>query len=213
MLAGDSLKAIVKTFPLLLLLALLPGGCREQSRRADTPDTPRSTPPEIMIDSALPTDTLLRRFQAALEEPARLSPAASSREELTRRYLDAVARSDTATLRELHITRAEYAFLYFPESQMMRPPYELPPEVAWMLLSAESGKGIGAILRRFSGKPLELRGVRCPGEPLREGTNIVWRDCVVRYQDERGAERERPLFAAIIERAGEFKFFSYATPL
>jgi len=80
-------------------------------------------------------------------------------------------------------------------------------------LSAESGKGISAILRRFSGKPLELRGVRCPGEPLREGTNIVWRDCVVRYQDERGAERERPLFAAIIERAGEFKFFSYATPL
>ncbi len=213
MLAGDSLKTIVKTFPLLLLFVLLADGCREQSRREGPSDTPRSTPPDITTDSALPTETLLRRFQAALEKPAHLSPSASSREELTRRYLNAVARSDTATLRALHITRAEYAFLYFPESQMMRPPYELPPEVAWMLLSAESGKGISAILRRFGGKPLELLDVRCPGERLREGTNIVWRDCVVRYQDEGGTEQERPLFAAIIERAGEFKFFSYATPL
>ena len=211
--AGDSFETIVKTFPLLVLLALLAGGCREQSRRAGATDTPRSTPPDITIDSALPTETLLRRFQADLEEPARLSPSASSRDELTRLFLDAVARSDTGALRELHITRAEYAFLYFPESQMMRPPYELPPDVAWMLLSAESGKGISVVLRRFAGKRLKLRGVRCPGELLREGRSIVWRDCVVRYQDDGGPEQERPLFAAIIERAGEFKFFSYATPL
>ena len=55
--------------------------------------------------------------------------------------------------------------------------------------------------------------MRCPGEPLREGLNIVWRDCVVRYRGEGDGERERPLFAAIIEREGRFKFFSYATPL
>jgi hypothetical protein len=35
----------------------------------------------------------------------------------------------------------------------------------------------------------------------------------VRYRDSGGAERDQPLFAAIIEREGRFKFFSYATPL
>jgi hypothetical protein len=96
---------------------------------------------------------------------------------------------------------------------MMKPPYELPPDVAWLLLSAESGKGITAVLRRFGGQRLELQSVRCPGEALREGPNVVWRDCVVRYRGEGDTERERPLFAAIIERRGRVKFFSYATPL
>jgi hypothetical protein len=158
-------------------------------------------------------DTLLRRFQTGLEEPPHLTEAFASREALTRAYLDAVARTDTAALRRIHITRAEYAFLYFPASKMMTPPYELPPEVAWLLLSAESSKGLTTVLHRFGGQELELRRVHCPGEPLREGQTIVWRDCVVRYGGEGDSERERPLFAAIIERDGRFKFFSYATPL
>ena len=208
--AGDSLeRTTVRLFRLLLPLALVSGGCQEQPQPSTRADTARG----VVVDSALPIGTLLQRFQAGLPEPRILSPSASSREELTRRYLDAVARSDTVALGELHISRAEYAFLYFPASAMMRPPYELPPDVAWLLLTAESGKGISSILRRFGGERLELRAVRCPGDPLREGANIVWRDCVVRYRGEGPGEHERPLFAAIIERDGRFKFFSYATPL
>ncbi len=198
---------------LLIALPVLLAGCADRQRDAARDTRAGDLPPDITVDSALPIDTLLRRFQAGLERPRQLSPAASSPEELTRRYLAAVAQSDTAVLRDLHISRAEYAFLYFPSSQMMRPPYELPPEVAWLLLSAESGKGVSAILRRFGGQRLELRRVACPGQPLREGANIVWRDCVVRYRDSGGAEGDQPLFAAIIEREGRFKFFSYATPL
>lgn len=113
----------------------------------------------------------------------------------------------------MHITRAEYAFLYFPRSTMMHAPYDLPPDVAWLLLSAESAKGVTSVLRRFGGQRLELRGVRCGSPPLREGPNVVWRDCIVRYRGEGDTERERPLFAAIIERGGRFKFMSYATTL
>lgn len=208
--AGDSSETTaVNLFRLLLPLTLLIGGCREQPQHSNGADTAR----DVVIDSALPIATLLQRFQAGLAKPRVLSPSASSREELTRRYLDAVARSDTAALRDLHVSRAEYAFLYFPASAMMGPPYELPPDIAWLLLSAESSKGISSVLRRFGGQRLELQRVRCPGDPLREGANIVWRDCVVRYRGEGAAEHERPLFAAIIERDGQFKFFSYATPL
>jgi hypothetical protein len=113
----------------------------------------------------------------------------------------------------MHITRAEYAYLYFPSSTMMKPPYDLPPDVAWLLLRAESNKGIGSVMRRFGGRTLTFERVQCPGEPLREGSTIVWRDCVVRFRAQGGSPEERPLFAAIIERDGRFKFFSYATPL
>ena len=164
-------------------------------------------------DSALSMDEQLRQFQAGLPRQDTLTAASSAREALTQRYLEALARFDTAALRDMHITRAEYAHLYFPSSKMMKPPYELPPDVAWLLLTAESNKGIGAVVRRFGGQHLKLESVRCPGDVLREGPNVVWRDCVVRYRGEGNAERERPLFAAIIERDGRFKFFSYATPL
>lgn len=170
-------------------------------------------PPDVVIDSAVAIDAMLERFQRGLDRPAELSSASPSREALARRFLDALGRSDTNALRSMHISRAEYAHLYFPASMMMKPPYELPPEVAWLLLSAESAKGMTAVLRRFGGRRLELREVRCPGEPLREAHNIVWRECVVRYRVEGENESERPLFAAIIERDGRFKFFSYATPL
>lgn len=164
-------------------------------------------------DTAIYIDTLLRRFQAGSLRSDTLSGTSSSRETLARRYLDAVTHFDTSALREMHITRAEYAYLYFPSSKMMKPPYELPPDVAWLLLTGETNKGMGTVLRRFGGQQLNFRSVRCPGEPLREGPSTVWRDCVVRFSGADGTVQERPLFAAIIEREGRFKIFSYATPL
>jgi hypothetical protein len=206
---------------LLLLTPYLLLGCQEEAREArkarpqgnESSDAPSAVQSGIVVDSALPMDTLVRRFQSGLDQPARLSDGASSRDSLTRRYLDAVARSDTTALRSMHISRSEYAFLYFPASKMMKPPYELPPEVAWLLLTTESGKGLTTVLRRFGGQRLEFQNVRCPGEPLREGGTTVWRDCVVRYRAPGQPPREQPLFAAIIERDGRFKFFSYANTL
>lgn len=191
--------------------------CGDLAKDAATADAADSTTaartPASVVDSVLPIDTLLRRFQSGLDRPSGLVDGAPSREALARRYLEALSRSDTNALRRMHITRAEYAFLYFPASRMMKPPYELPPEVAWLLLSAESGKGLSSVLRRFGGQRLELETVRCPGEPLRDGLSVVWRDCVVGYRGEDNILTEQPLFAAILERAGQFKFFSYATPL
>ena len=164
-------------------------------------------------DTTPSMDTLLRRFQAGLPRPDSLTGTSATREALTRRYLEAIARSDTTALRDMHITRAEYAHVYFPSSKMMKPPYELPPDVAWMLHTADSNKGIRTVLGRFGGQLLRFGDVRCPGEPLREGHNVVWRDCRVRYRAPNGIEAEQSLFAAIIERDGRFKFFSYAATL
>ena len=196
------------------LILVVATACGSGKDVADTIDVPVvEAAPGLVVDSALSMDTLVRRFQTGLERPVGLSHGATSADALTRSYLEALAASDTAALREMHLSRAEYAFLYFPESRMTKPPYELPPEVAWMLLASESSKGLTTVLRRVGGRRLLLERVRCGGEPLRDGTNLVLRDCVVDYRDDQGARGQLPLFAAIIARDGRFKFFSYATTL
>jgi hypothetical protein len=203
--AGSRFGAIVIRIKLILLACLVAAACRRDMKRESSADSAATGAPSM--------DSLLRQFQAGIPRPDSLNDTSPSTEGLTRRYLDAVARSDTLALRGMHISRAEYAYLYFPSSGMMKPPYELPPDVAWLLLRAESNKGIGSVIRRFGGRPLTFETVRCPGEPLREGRTTVWRDCVVRFRAGGGSVQERPLFAAIIEQDGRFKFFSYATPL
>lgn len=201
---------------IVVLLATTAFGCSAAGNSdASLPESSvaAASPSNAPADSVLSMDTLLRRFQTGLPRPDTLTASSPTREALTRRYLNALARFDTSALREMHITRAEYAYLYFPPSKMMKPPYELPPDVAWLLLTGESNKGIRTVMGRFGGQQLEFESVRCPGEPLREPPNLVWRDCVVRYRGEGEGVRERQLFAAIIERGGRFKFFSYATPL
>lgn len=201
---------------LALLLTIATFGCDDGGNPDASPpeSTREETPPSnVPADSTISMDSLLQQFQAGWPRPDALTATSITPEALTRRYLDAVASFDTSALREMHITRAEYAYLYFPASKMMAPPYELPPDVAWLLLTADSNKGIATVMRRFGGQRLDLESVRCTGEPLREGPNTVWRGCLARYRGEGEGVRERPLFAAIIERGGRFKFFSYATPL
>ena len=212
-LAGLAWGLVMRLWRVLIVTAAL--GCpavdREPSRsRASETSATAANTAEGAVESM---ESMLHRFQKGVPKVDSLSGVSSSARALTRRYLEAVARSDTTALRDMHISRAEYAHLYFPSSKMMAPPYELPPDVAWMLHTSESNKGIASILRRFGGQRLGLEAVRCPGEPLREGPNIVWRDCAARYRAHGSSAREEPLFAAIIERDGRFKFFSYATSL
>jgi hypothetical protein len=209
MLAGCFLREFVmlRSFIFLLLTGTAFGCKAVGNSDASPPDSGAAS------DIAISMDTLLRRFQAGLPRHDTLTGTADTREALTRRYLEAIARFDSSALRALHITRGEYAYLYFPSSKMMKPPYELPPDAAWLLHTAESNKGIGSVMRRFGGQQLQFERVRCSGEPLREGPNTIWRDCLVRYRAQGEPATERPIFAAIIERDGRFKFFSYATPL
>jgi hypothetical protein len=50
---------------------------------------------------------------------------------------------------------------------------------------------------------------RCDGEPLVQGENRVWSDCLVEVRGPEGT-RQLSLFGAIMEREGVFKFVSYA---
>jgi hypothetical protein len=161
------------------------------------------------VDSIFPMPELLRRFRSGLEPVSSLANGAPSLDELVASFIAAVERSDTAELARLTLTRAEYAFAYFSHSAYMHEPYELPPEIAWMLGTAASEKGVGRVMRLLGGQRLEYRGYRCERESA-EGPNRFWRDCLADYLHPREGRVSRRLFGTIIEHRGRYKFLTYA---
>lgn len=162
------------------------------------------------MDSVLPGAEALERFQRGLPRVSKLEGAAPSRDDLVRHFIAALESGDSAELARLHVSRAEYAFLYYPTSVYTRKPYELSPDIAWLLSEQNSRKGRDRILRRLAGKRLALRGYEC-GPAVREGKNQFWRSCRVEYTDPTAGQRvTKKLFGPIIEREGSYKLLSYS---
>ena len=174
-------------------------------------DTSYKLAPGYVVDSLRPNDEELRRFRADLGAPVtRLEHGAPSIDALVRRFTRAVETSDTSTLRALHVTRAEFAWLLYPESPSTHPPYRQPPDVAWMLQREGSVKGLTRLVRRRGGQPLRVTGWRCEPKPAREGRNLIWRQCVLHTTATAGAPASERLFGAVVARDGVFKIASYA---
>lgn len=164
-----------------------------------------------VVDSIHPIEVELARFQTAAGPPVgALAAGAPSREELVRRFVRGVETRDTALLASLLISRAEFAYLYYPGTPYTRPPYRQAPGLVWFRMAAQSQRGLHRILARDGGRPLGYAGHRCGGRPRREGANRIWTACSVEVR--RGGERgARRLFGSIVEREGRFKFLSYAS--
>lgn len=183
-------------------------GCDQKSEQPAPPDI--GTPRLGIVDSMLSMDEAIRRFRADLPVVQKLEGGSASRDELIAAFVRAVEQNDTAVVRRLHISRAEYAYLYFPSSTYMNAPYRQPPAVAWFLNTENSDKGISRVMRRLGGHDLEWRGYSCAREG-REGENAFSRSCTLDYFDPReGTRVTRQLFGSILERDGQHKFLSYA---
>ncbi len=173
------------------------------------PDTSRARVLGV-VDSILPTAEALRRFQSDLPRVSAFGGSAPSRDSLVERFVRALENADTAELGRLHVSKPEYAFVYFPTSAYMRKPYELPPDIAWMLSEQNSAKGFTRINRRLGGKNLGVRGYEC-GPAVTEGENRFWRSCHVSYVDPAtGHPVTKKLFGAIMQHGPAYKFLSYA---
>lgn len=188
-----------------------------------TGDTP--APPNVPMDSgAFQVETLpraypqpdtasiessLERFRSTLaSRPASLSGGSPSRQALVRRMVAALAASDTNALRALAVTRAEYAWLIYPESPLLHPPYRQPIDVAWILHAAPHAKGFARLLERLGGRPMRLDSLACAPEPVTQGANRFWTQCTARITIGPDAVELR-LFTALVERSGMFKVMSY----
>ena len=163
-----------------------------------------------IVDSILPSEEARRRFQSDLPRVSGLGGSAASRDALVERVIGALEKGDTAAVTAPHVSKSEYAFLYFPTSAYSRKPYELPLDVAWLLSEQNSIKGLRRLTRRLGGKRLGFRGYEC-GAAVKGGETQFWRSCEVTYSDPAsGSPVTKRLFGAIMERGAAYKFLSYS---
>lgn len=197
-----------------LLFALCGLAIAACERRA-TPDAGEpSARPEIVVDSALPIDVLLARFRAATADtPRTLVGGAGSPEQLTRALLSALEQQDSSSIRQLVLSRGEFAWLYYPHTPFTAPPYELGPELLWLQMAAASEKGIVRLIRRYGGSALHFEALACPDSARREGPNRLLVGCRVRFAPADSAARTLQVFGSLLERDGIYKFVSYANEL
>ena len=194
-----------------LVLATAAGSaCGERG----TDKAPAETPYVGVVDSALPIDTLLRRFRATMADtPTTIIGGATTREALARQLLAAVGARDTATVRTLVLSRAEFAWLYYPHTKFTAPPYELGPELVWIPLIGASEKGAARLLDRLGGRTLRYERLLCPDSTVVEGPNRITTGCAVRFAIADSATVELRLFSSFVERDGRVKVLSYANDL
>jgi hypothetical protein len=186
---------------------------RVESERARQDSIVRARPGYV-IDSILPVDEEIRRFQStAGDRPAELLDGARSREELVARFVATLERGDTAALRDLVVTKAEFAYLVYPTSPNTRPPYRQPPDLVWLTRSASTDKAVRRLADRFGNKPLPASGFECTAPAEKQGDNTLWSGCTLTLVGPDGATSRLRLFGAMIGRHGRYKFLSLTNGL
>ncbi len=204
----------------LALVMVMAAACAPSERpdadaeRMDELEHPRREHTPQVVDSVLPIPEELARFRSSLdEEPTALRGGAASLEALVTRFVAALAARDSLALREMLLSRSEFALLYYPHTRFTAKPYELSPQLLWFQMQNGTGRGAARALRRFGGTPVQLAGYQCEPLPDVEGPNLLWRGCVVRIAPAVGDTITTRLFGSILEREGHFKFVSYSNSL
>jgi hypothetical protein len=214
----DGTRALVRARPPILALSsallIAAAGCgsNEPDRQAaaQAADALPNGPPPTHVDSILPIEEALRRFRETVgPEPATLEGGARSRDELVDRFVRALATHDTTSFADMLMSAEEFAWLYYPHTRYTSPPYRQAPELVWFQIQNGSSRGLRRLLTRLGGSALEVPGHRCAPEPLVEGPNRIWEQCILRMASPEGKPKVMGLFGSILERDGVFKFVSY----
>jgi hypothetical protein len=121
----------------------------------------------------------------------------------------ALSRRDSAELVRMALQPREFADLVYPESPYTHPPYHQPPALLWYQIESGSNKGFTRLLRRLGGQPLRYADNGCDAKPDRQGSNVIWTNCLVRIIGPNGDTTAHRLFGSIIQREGAFKIVSY----
>jgi hypothetical protein len=191
---------------LLAGLGLAVAGCGSEAR-------PARAAVATHVDSVIPRDVELARFRAGLSEPTGFTGGASNRDALVRDFINALERRDSTALRNLLLSRAEFAYLYYPSNPEAESPYDLSPGLMWFMMDGRSERGLARVLEERGGRPLQYVGYECPTPGMRQGQNTVWAGCLVRRRQGSSDAVRELLFGPIVQRGGLFKFVSYSNKL
>jgi hypothetical protein len=180
-------------------------------RQVNTPSI--AAHPPTHIDSFVPRDEALRRFRQGLAPVDGLTHGLQSRDALVHAFVRALESRDSAALRRLVLSRAEFAYLYYPSAPQGLPPYDLNADLMWFTLSVQSAQGMHRALDERGGQALHIAGLRCAEKPDSQGENVVWGPCALRRVRAPADTIDERLFGPIVERRGRYKFLTYANKL
>jgi hypothetical protein len=167
-----------------------------------------------IVDSVFPVEEQIRRYQATVSDtPSTFRGGNASRDALVEAFLEAVEVRDAAALSGLVIDRAEYAFLYYPNSRFARPPYQLPPDVLWLQIQNTQSRSLTRLFRQLEERAFAPEGYRCEEAPVEAGPIRIWEDCHVLVPGEAEPVVGLRLFGSIVEHRGRFKFLSLSNEL
>ena len=164
---------------------------------------------EEAVDSARSREEALAQFRTGLPEVTALDGGAESRDALFAAVVRGIETGDSTALASLVLSRAEYAWLYYPTSAQGLPPYDLAPGLYWFMLEGRNRQGISFLLRERAGKPLRVVGYECGPTVTTEGANHLHGPCVIRRLQAPGDTVTERFFSQIIERDGRFKVVAY----
>jgi hypothetical protein len=167
--------------------------------------------PGYVVDSILPVEEEIRRFRDAIggQPVTAFEGGSRSRESLVRRFMKALAASDSAELRIMELNAREFADLVYPESPYTHAPYRQSPALVWNQIQNPSESGFTRLVRRLGNQPLKYLDHKCDANPDRQGRNLIWTNCSVRLTGPNGDTTSHQLFGSIIQRDGSFKIVSY----
>jgi hypothetical protein len=175
------------------------------------PAAPASPPARAGTDPQPTIEQLLADFRRTITVPA---PSAMrgepSKTALVRRFVRSLEHADTNAFREMAFDRAEFAYLYYPESPYTHRPFRQDPALLWFMIQQGSNKGLTRLMRRLGGRPLGFVSFQCPEPADVHGDTRLWPHCSIRRVLASGDTVEQRLFGSIVERDGRFKFMSYA---
>ena len=180
----------------------------DSAGRARQDSVNRSTPGYV-IDSLLAPEEEARRFRAAFpgDRATAFTGGAPSRDALVRRFLRALAASDTNALRRSVVSPREFVDLYYPASPYASGPYHQPVGFAWRMIQVPSDAGFRRLMRA-AGQPITFVRQRCEPAVLHEGAVDRYTGCLVRIVDPHGDTVTKRMFGSIVSYRGTFKFLS-----
>lgn len=141
-------------------------------------------------------------------DPRYLANASPSPEQLSRRFLAALADSDTTALKPLRITKKEFCWYVWPELPASQLP-NVSCDFAWSQATLNSLAGLSEVLSTYAGRRFEFVSLRFAGGSEVHQTYTVHYDTRLTVRDEQGTERELKLFGSMLEQNGQFKLFSF----
>lgn len=147
--------------------------------------------------------------QSTAAERRTLDAAASSPEELVRRFLDAVEENNVDHVRRLAITEDEFKTLVYPELPASDPRRNTSAEFVWNTLHTRSESNLYSMMDAVGGRRFTLEELRFTGETTQYETYKVHRESLLVLRDRDGMKQTVRLFGSVLELDHQFKIFSF----